>query len=66
MRGKNILQVQKASYLGIWFQTGMKYILREQYQVKAKKATKVTNVILGLGRFLGTLPAWDARTLYMA
>jgi hypothetical protein len=39
---------------------------REQYKVKAKKASKVANVILGLDRFVGTLPAWDLRTLYMA
>ena len=34
--------------------------------MKAKKATVVGNVILSLDRFLGHLPAWDARTLYMA
>ena len=34
--------------------------------MKAKKATVVGNVILSLDRFFGHLPAWDARTLYMA
>ncbi|KAJ6549954.1 hypothetical protein B0H19DRAFT_952273 [Mycena capillaripes] len=42
------------------------FIWREQYKVKAQKASKVANVILGLDRFVGTLPAWDLRTLYMA
>ncbi|KAJ7730687.1 hypothetical protein DFH07DRAFT_969073 [Mycena maculata] len=44
----------------------MKFIWREQYRIKAKKATTAANVILGLERFVGTLPAWDMRTLYMA
>lgn len=64
--GKYIEQVQKACYLGIWFETGTKFIWREQYKVKAKKATTAANVILGLDRFVGVLPTWDMRTLYMA
>ncbi|KAJ6541346.1 hypothetical protein B0H19DRAFT_868193, partial [Mycena capillaripes] len=64
--GETIKQVQKACYLGIWVETGTKNIWREHYKVKAKKATIVANVILGLDRFVGHLPAWDARTLYMA
>ncbi|KAJ7728206.1 hypothetical protein B0H16DRAFT_1773906 [Mycena metata] len=39
---------------------------REQYKVEAGKATTVANVLLGLDRFVGSIPAWDARTLYMA
>ncbi|KAJ7731528.1 hypothetical protein B0H16DRAFT_1893334 [Mycena metata] len=35
------------------------------YKVKARKARTIANVILGLDRFVGTLPAWDAWTLYM-
>ncbi|KAJ7760064.1 hypothetical protein DFH07DRAFT_691165, partial [Mycena maculata] len=64
--GHYVQQVQKACYLGIWFETGTKFIWREQYRMKAKKATTAANVILGLERFVGTLPAWDMRTLYMA
>ncbi|KAJ7845999.1 hypothetical protein B0H13DRAFT_2363312 [Mycena leptocephala] len=64
--GKNLKQVQKACYLGIWLETGTKTIFREHYKVKAKKATVVANVILELDRFVGHIPAWDARTLYMA
>ncbi|KAJ6512435.1 hypothetical protein C8R45DRAFT_920271 [Mycena sanguinolenta] len=64
--GNTIKQVQKACYLGIWLETGAKFIWREHYKVKAKKATTVANVILSLDRFVGHLPAWDARTLYMA
>ncbi|KAJ7648472.1 hypothetical protein B0H17DRAFT_1215616 [Mycena rosella] len=64
--GKYLKQVQKACYLGIWFETGTKFIWREQYKIKARKATTAANVILGLDRFVGTLPAWDMRTLYMA
>jgi hypothetical protein len=33
--------------------------------VKAPKAATVANVLLGLDRFVGSLPAWDTRTLYM-
>ncbi|KAJ7081140.1 hypothetical protein B0H15DRAFT_747330, partial [Mycena belliarum] len=66
LSGATIKQVQKACYLGIWLETGTKFIWREHYKVKAKKATVVANVILGLDRFVGHLPAWDARTLYMA
>ncbi|KAJ7438579.1 hypothetical protein FB451DRAFT_1416102 [Mycena latifolia] len=64
--GKLIKQVQKACYLGLWFETGTSNIWREQYKVKAKKATTAANVLLGLDRFVGALPAWDMRTLYMA
>ncbi|KAJ7185044.1 hypothetical protein C8R46DRAFT_832356, partial [Mycena filopes] len=64
--GNKIAQVQKACYLGICFETGAKCIWREQYKVKAKKASTAANVLLGLNRFVGTLPAWDMRTLYMA
>jgi hypothetical protein len=65
--GCNIIkQVQKACYLGIWFETGTKFLWREHYKVKAKKASTVANVISGLDRFVGHLPACDARTLYMA
>ncbi|KAJ6568614.1 hypothetical protein B0H19DRAFT_989133, partial [Mycena capillaripes] len=64
--GKAIQQEQQARYLGIWFETGCKFMWREQYKIKAKKASKVANVILGLDRFVGSLPAWDLRTLYMA
>jgi hypothetical protein len=44
----------------------IKFIWTEQYKVKAQKAATVANVLLGLDRFVGSLPAWDARTLYMA
>ncbi|KAJ7090739.1 hypothetical protein B0H15DRAFT_778739 [Mycena belliarum] len=64
--GKVIEHVQKACYLGLWFETGTSNIWREQYKVKAKKATTAANVLLGLDRFVGALPAWDMRTLYMA
>jgi hypothetical protein len=64
--GRVIKQVQKACYLGIWLETGTKFLWREHYKIKARKATTVANVILGLDRFVGHLPAWDARTLYMA
>jgi hypothetical protein len=61
--GENtIKQVQKACYLGIWLETGAKFIWREDYKVTAKKkATTVANVILSQDRFVGHLPAWDAR-----
>ncbi|KAJ7156263.1 hypothetical protein C8R46DRAFT_910115, partial [Mycena filopes] len=62
----HITLVQKVLYLGVWLETGTKYIFREQYKIKAKKARTIANVILGLDRFVGTLPAWDARKLYMA
>jgi hypothetical protein len=39
---------------------------REHYRVKAKKATVTAHVIMGLDRFVGHLPAWEARSLYMA
>ncbi|KAJ7016264.1 hypothetical protein C8F04DRAFT_1202778 [Mycena alexandri] len=39
---------------------------REQFKVEAGKATTVANVLLGLDRFVGSIPAWDARALYMA
>ncbi|KAJ7181923.1 hypothetical protein C8R46DRAFT_885180, partial [Mycena filopes] len=61
-----ITLVKKACYLGVWLEMGTKYIWREQYKVKSRKARTIANVILGLDRFVGTLPAWDARTLYMA
>ncbi|KAJ7089516.1 hypothetical protein C8R44DRAFT_751267 [Mycena epipterygia] len=64
--GKVIKQEQKACHLGIWFETGCKFMWREQYKFKVKKASTVANVILGLNRFVGTLPAWDMRTPYMA
>ncbi|KAJ7208819.1 hypothetical protein B0H12DRAFT_1205960 [Mycena haematopus] len=64
--GKPITLVKKACYLGVWFETGSKFIWKEQYRVKAQKAATVANVILGLDRFVGKLSAWDARTLYMA
>jgi hypothetical protein len=64
--GKAIQQEQKACYLGIWLETGCKFMWREQYKIKAKKASKVANVMLGVNRFVGTLPVWDLRTLYMA
>ncbi|KAJ6564137.1 hypothetical protein B0H19DRAFT_1067729 [Mycena capillaripes] len=66
MGGKPITQVQKACYLGVWLETGLKSNWREQYKVKAGKAATVTNVLLGLDCFVGKIPAWDARTLYMA
>jgi hypothetical protein len=66
LAGKAISQERLACYLGIWFETGCKFMWREQYKVKAKKASKVANVILGLDRFVGTFPTWDLRTLYMA
>lgn len=64
--GKAIQQEQKTRYLGLWFETGCKFLWREQYRVKSRKASKVTIVILGLDRFVGSLLAWDLRTLYMA
>ncbi|KAJ6548980.1 hypothetical protein B0H19DRAFT_952897 [Mycena capillaripes] len=64
--GKIISQVSKACYLGVLLETGVKFIWREQYKVKADKATTVANVLLGLDRFVGSIPAWDARSLYMA
>ncbi|KAK6981237.1 hypothetical protein R3P38DRAFT_2808333 [Favolaschia claudopus] len=64
--GNYIQQVKKACYLGIWFKTGSKNIFREQYHLKSKKASTAANVVLGLDRFVGTLPAWDLHTLYMA
>jgi hypothetical protein len=64
--GKNIAQVLEACYLGIWIEKGTKFIWREHYRVKARKATTIANVLLSLDRFVGNLPAWDARTLYMA
>ncbi|KAJ7183924.1 hypothetical protein C8R46DRAFT_826841, partial [Mycena filopes] len=66
LHGKAITRVEKACYLGLWIQTGTKFIWREQYKVKAKKARRAANVILGLNRFVGHLTAWDTRTLYMA
>ncbi|KAJ6548598.1 hypothetical protein B0H19DRAFT_953126, partial [Mycena capillaripes] len=66
MGGKPITQVQKTCYLGVWLETGSKFIWREQYKVKAEKAATVANVLLGLDCFVGKIPAWDARTLYMA
>ncbi|KAJ7108802.1 hypothetical protein C8R44DRAFT_544882, partial [Mycena epipterygia] len=39
--GKSIKQAQKACYLGIWLETGTKFIWREHYKVKAKKAMVV-------------------------
>jgi hypothetical protein len=66
MGGNIIKQVQKAPYLGVWFETGTKNIWREQYRVKAKKATKIGNALHGLDRFVGALPVWDTRNLYMA
>ncbi|KAJ6553261.1 hypothetical protein B0H19DRAFT_949340, partial [Mycena capillaripes] len=66
LKGKDIAQVEKACYLGICIQTGTKFIWREQYCLKAKKARTAANVILGLNRFVGNLTAWDMRTLYMA
>ncbi|KAJ7040052.1 hypothetical protein C8F04DRAFT_898144, partial [Mycena alexandri] len=64
--GYLISRVDKAYYLGVWLETGSKFLWREQYKVKAAKATTVANVSLGLDRFVGSIPAWDARTLYMA
>ncbi|KAJ6524975.1 hypothetical protein B0H19DRAFT_1340070 [Mycena capillaripes] len=64
--GKAIQQETKARYLGLWFGTGCKFIWREQYKIKAQKASQVANVIRDLDRFVGTLPVWDLRTLYMA
>ncbi|KAJ7161636.1 hypothetical protein C8R46DRAFT_904695, partial [Mycena filopes] len=64
--GKQIARVNIACYLGVWLETGSKFIWREQYKVKARKATTVANVLLGLDRFVGSIPAWDARTLYMS
>ena len=66
LRGHEIAMVKQACYLGVWFEMGTKFMWREQYKVKSKKARTIANVILGLDRFVGTLPAWDARTLYMA
>ncbi|KAJ7023006.1 hypothetical protein C8F04DRAFT_970604 [Mycena alexandri] len=66
LNGEMISRVEKACYLSVWIQTGMKFIWREQYQVKAKKARRAANVIRGLNRFVGNLTAWDAHTLYMA
>lgn len=39
---------------------------RGKYKIKAKKASKIANIILSLDRFVGTFPAWDLRTLYIA
>jgi hypothetical protein len=66
MGRKTIAHVQKASYLGVWFETGTKNIWKEQYKVKAKKAIEIGNALLGLDRFVGSLPVWETRTLYMA
>ncbi|KAJ7101519.1 hypothetical protein B0H15DRAFT_919803 [Mycena belliarum] len=66
LAGHPISFVKTACYLGVWFEMGAKFIWREQYKVKAKKARVIANVILGLDRFIGNIPAWDARTLYMA
>jgi hypothetical protein len=63
---KAIQQEQKARYLGLWFETGCKFMWREQYRAKSRKASKVANVILGLDHFVGSLLAWELRTLYMA
>ncbi|KAJ7723253.1 hypothetical protein B0H16DRAFT_1334262 [Mycena metata] len=64
--GHALSYARRACYLGVWFEMGTKSIWREQYKVKARKARTIANIILGLDRFVGTLPAWDARTLYMA
>ncbi|KAJ7043799.1 hypothetical protein C8F04DRAFT_899217, partial [Mycena alexandri] len=61
-----IARVQKACYLGIWIETGTRSLWGEQYRVKAKKAQRAANIIHGLDRFVGSLTAWDKRTLYMA
>ncbi|KAJ6598711.1 hypothetical protein B0H10DRAFT_1959251 [Mycena sp. CBHHK59/15] len=48
LNGKTIARLDKACYLGIWIKSGTKFIWREQYKVKAKKARMAANVILGL------------------
>ncbi|KAJ7111243.1 hypothetical protein C8R44DRAFT_933374 [Mycena epipterygia] len=64
--GKPIAQVDIACFPGVWFETSTKFMWREQYKVKAQKANTVANVIIGLDRFVGKLPAWDAQSLHGA
>ncbi|KAJ7061767.1 hypothetical protein C8F01DRAFT_987168 [Mycena amicta] len=64
--GKGIAETEKARYLGVWLNSKDKFIWKEQYSVQKKNATRTSNVILALDRFLSDMPAWDLRTLYIA
>lgn len=65
MAGTEIKVVPKSAYVGIWFDTGSS-MWKTQYELKAKKARTISYVILSMDRFVGSLPVWDTRTLYMA
>ncbi|KAJ7050604.1 hypothetical protein C8F01DRAFT_1000384 [Mycena amicta] len=66
MNGQPLSQVDTARYLGLLLTSKGSFMWKEQYISQTKSASKASNVILTLDRFLGDVPAWDLRTLYIA
>lgn len=65
--GGAMKEVHICQYVGMWFQNNpRKHLFYEHYTISAEKATKAANMSLALDRIVGSMPAWESRTLYMA
>lgn len=64
--GQRMECVTQYPYVGQWFQSSRSFLFAEHYVVQAMKAKRISKVCLATEGMVGTLPAWDARTLYMS
>ncbi|THG92752.1 hypothetical protein EW026_g8259 [Hermanssonia centrifuga] len=66
LNGKVLQLVSEYCYVGVTFRSTDRFIFGKHLQVRAKKARTAANAVLSLEAYTGHLPAWAARSLYMA
>ncbi|KII83516.1 hypothetical protein PLICRDRAFT_148104 [Plicaturopsis crispa FD-325 SS-3] len=65
--GPDIIKlVTKYKYVGVMFRSTHRYIFADQYTAKAAKGRSMSYAIFAMESFIGGLPAFEGKTLYMA
>ncbi|KAF5383608.1 hypothetical protein D9615_003499 [Tricholomella constricta] len=59
-------EVRDFKYVGVHFRTSSDDMFVEHYRVNTEKARRMANMCLGVDRFVGDMPVWESRTLYVA
>ncbi|KAJ7618862.1 hypothetical protein DFH06DRAFT_915684, partial [Mycena polygramma] len=66
LNGKPLKEASILKYVGIWHNFRSKDMHSEHHRVYTEKALNAANVSLGVNRYVGDLPLWDLRSIYIA